>query len=1374
MSGGGGGSSSSMYNRNESQSSMSSSTSSYRRGNSGRRGGSNSRQPSNLNSLPFEQGIICTLKESFGFIHCAERPEEIFFHYSEVTNCHPDDLQIDTEVEFRVGTSGGGGGGSSNSNSISNSSSGDSSKKLAAFSVQTLERGTVVWETEENEGRFYRGVVEKTCSAPRGGNSNGSHSDGTIRLLITSEDEEETTSNSNSNDDDNNDSPPAVSSELPGVDSGGNINNNNNDSGEAETKKKKKKQKKKKNGPVVRMTAGEYTGAKKENENEIIVNNSKRDLGSSNASNRLFKGDLISFRVFLDRRTKQKYARQITLLQSDRERKRIEKEKRLLENASEEEGVVISLNNGFGFIRSNRRRDDVYFHYSHLVIPEAMDNKDNVEFDLAKGQEVKFLVVTEEPERQNNNSNRSSNNNNNVKISARQIHCLPKGSVLFHTVVAEGMMGVVTRAPHPPSPGSRGDDSRTGYVRLSSPLPDGNDDAIEREILLHYSDAPGGVFTYQNHRNVSASGVWIHEGDTLLFDLIKEVADGSYRAVPTLHKIGLGGSVIKPPNAANEENPDDKDMNTAVEKPAIRMVSLSLAGRAEGVVHTIKSDYGFIHFAERPVDVHFKTYDFMPEELQADIRRTMGFDESVSLEAEAAVQFDICAHGNITTTTQRGRRRGAQQARENIRGQRIVLLPKSTVALEKILATECKGVIKSINPQQLYTGAIDLEEEIIPMSMDERHPLVASMITSFLEESSLPNGRKSIVFRDTLGMNDDDVIAEMARLKGGTALECSHIPVPGIAPHPGRICIRRVENDDDDDDDDKAYQGDAESEKDSSKPAASTKGKKKSKQQPSYRPVKSLRFEKGSLDEALKQDVPPSPGDVITCDIVQNRRNGKVVVKNLKIIERKFGEGNPAVLSDTTSSGVGVVKDVVPRRNFGFIALLDENNTRNEILFFHLPKDKRFAKGNEVKFDIALEGMKRVAINVEHVPNGTIPSVASKNACLGYVLMEPSHTTLKNTPARKPAKGNGDKIGIGRWAETKDDGKSMAVKQDMVEDGCILLLEDKTGMFQKLSLKRRKNRSASMDSVASSGDVSVDETKSVGSVDGLPSEDDGLSSDDGGREDNGIVSVLSRISYTNGSIAIYGAGATSSMDGSTNPKRGDLVSFVKGRKRKSARDIRIVKREKAILQRGRLENIQIIETEDKNNKGKAQFVAATENQEVYEIDLADVVSCSASILKEKESMEGILHEGKIYGLCRTSDLYLTSKLVVGSGKNRQRPKLNLTVRKDRGGTIMAQSMMAKGPDGTIGFKSGWTKLVSQYTLPDNDEIADGVQNDGEHQDDFVQSDINSKDEENIDDRTKSEEDANLGSDLKSVVAEDESKGNVENDADGEGKDEGGQ
>ncbi|KAL3937164.1 MAG: hypothetical protein SGBAC_007670 [Bacillariaceae sp.] len=176
-------------------------------------------------------------------------------------------------------------------------------------------------------------------------------------------------------------------------------------------------------------------------------------------------------------------------------------------------------------------------------------------------------------------------------------------------------------------------------------------------------------------------------------------------------------------------------------------------------------------------------------------------------------------------------------------------------------------------------------------------------------------------------------------------------------------------------------------------------------------------------------------------------------------------------------------------------------------------------------------------------------------------------------------------------------------------------------------------------------------------------------------------------------MAIHGTGSSSSMDGSTNPKRGDMVSFVKARKGSGVRDVRIVTRRSAKFIQGRLENIAPTTNSSKRNCGTAKFVAASEKEEVYDVDLSEVVSCDVAALKDKQPVEAILHEGKLYGICRTADLYLESKL---GTKYKERPKLNLSVKKNRGGTIMAQSMMAKGPDGTNGFAEGWTTRKTQF------------------------------------------------------------------------------
>ncbi|KAL3939192.1 MAG: hypothetical protein SGBAC_006029, partial [Bacillariaceae sp.] len=913
--------------------------------------------------MPLEQGVVCSLKESFGFIHCAQRPLELFFHYSQVSNCHPDELQIDDEVEFKVG-------GSKNDPS-----------KLAAYEVFRVPEGTVVWETEDCAEEVFVGTVEKVArNDPR--NNNGIGSEGTIRIVAK-------------NADDRNDTDP------------------NDDNGS-----------KLPIGQLIRYRPSEFQPPR-------------------DGSSRLCRGDLLEFRVFTEHRTNQKYTKTMKLLQTGKELQRIEKEKKLMETAVEEEGIVVSLNDGFGFIKSNKRRDHVYFHYSHVQMPEDTDD-----FELKKGNELKFLVVSE------------VDRDGKEKRSARNVECLPQGSVIFHTKVTQGVKGIVDVCPHPPI----GNDDKYGIIRLEDPISDG--ESTIKTVLLEFSDTPGGTYSYKNHAS-NTMGLWIENGDTLLFDVVKEVSDGSYRASPTQHTIGIGG-VVQPPEEAVGGT------------PAVRLFAASLVHRADGVVHTVKesSGYGFLHFSERPIDVHFKTFNFFPEELQSDLRKQLGYDgKPVQLESGTAVQFDICAHGTVAQHTKG--RRGQNHERENIKGHRILLLPPSAVVMEKIVKEGVTAKIKSVNSKQVYSGTIELEEDLEARSLEERHPLFAKMIHSFLEEGSKPSGRPSLVFRDILSIKEDEIVVEMVKSIGNGMLKCSHIPAPGPSSHPGRLSIQRVV--------DQASEGDTEE----GEAAADEKTKKKSSKTVNTRQV---YFDKSSLIEDLKHDIPPGVGDLVSFDVGQSRRTGRFLVHNLQIVERNPSPEDGQETMD--GSGIGIVKEVVPKRKFGFISLLDETATKKEDLFFHLPKDKSpknnfFRRGDEVKFDIFVEKSgKRIAKNVEVLPRGTIPSKAAANACHGFILMEPSHTSISGTPLRKKMSNmstSSEKSGS-RWGDLPDDTKNKSI--DTHVNGVILLLEDKTRMFTR----HRRSRQARAQAVSSDDD----DAKSLDSFD---STDDGQSID--GAEDGG-------------------------------------------------------------------------------------------------------------------------------------------------------------------------------------------------------------------------------------------------------------------------------
>jgi cold shock CspA family protein len=734
------------------------------------------------------------------------------------------------------------------------------------------------------------------------------------------------------------------------------------------------------------------------------------------------------------------------------------------------------------------------------------------------------------------------------------------------------------------------------------------------------------------------------------------------------------------------------------------------------VIQALKDGFGFIHLAERPVDVYFRLFELMPDAVQSDIRKNMGVADTVNgapikYQVGTEVQFDLSLQGMGPRNRNRKGQR-IQQEKENVKAQRIVLLPPGTICETKVIAQGAKGIVAKEDPKQAYAGLIDLETEWAPMTYEERHSLVSKLIKSFLA-SNENNGPKSIVFPDILAAKDDEVVAKLVEFYGKGSLKITHIPVSSEPDKAGRICIMKV---DDGKEIHPAYneekshvdcvktdleETEGKSEDDARLSTTKKKGKKLLEVE---RPIKLIRFDKHSLVEDLRRDAPPSVGDLVACDIIQSRRTGVVYLANVNITERSQVQPAHVVPSD---SAIGIVTEVVAARQFGFISVHNENSTKREVLYFHTKsvltepplglsaegssasrsksptRPPSINKGDEVEFDITVgENGKKSAINVRIAPKGSlmIPVKAAKNACFGIVLMEPSYTSLKNTPNRKGGKSPASKslmrgAGASRWENVDLEEKEVA-GTDLKEDGFILLTKDPSNIFAVQS----RSELSDVKSLSTHPVITAEEAEKL-------------------RAENEVVhlhatsALCSSLPYKNGAVAIYGNGASSGADGTGGPRRGDLVSFVKANSGNGVRDVRVVTKAAATMQRGRLENIVISRAVDAWSVGTAKFIAATDREEEYIVDLKEVISCDPSLLKEHESVEGIIHEGQIFGICRTCDLYLESKLGLG---HKERPKLNLTVRKGLGGTIMAQSGMARGPDGTNGFGNGWTTRVSQY------------------------------------------------------------------------------
>mmetsp|Transcript_31465 Transcript_31465/g.46406 ORF Transcript_31465/g.46406 Transcript_31465/m.46406 type:complete len:1124 (-) Transcript_31465:4307-7678(-) len=1086
-----------------------------------------------------EQGCICSLKESFGFIYCANRVDELFFHFSQVQGgMRAADLKLDDEVEFRVGTAQG------------------DKEKMAGYEISRLKPGTVVWEIEDQPGERFQGIVQKPVRTDRNGNV---HQEGVVRVLELSQngDTTEVTKSGFQVKFTASDFKPEEK-EKPVEDGFQSIDLNSPDAFRRSSS----------------VTKGELQRRKSAQNKET----------SEEAQYRLAPEDIVEFTLVTAKRDNKKYARNITLLQSNREHQRLLKEEELKATATEEAGVITALKGDYGFLRSNKRREEVYFHYSNVDL--SVINEEN-KFDLKEGQEMKFLVVTED----------------NGRVSARDVRFLSAGSVEFHKVLAEGVTGVISKCPQ--INGNGNNNNLVGSVRLMNPLQDEGQEVIE--IAFHSEDSPGGTYSLGNG-NV---GLWVREGDILMFDVIKQSFDGSISVYPTRKEIPSSKNV---PRRMSSKLDLDAML---VESRSVKLVSCNPAGRSEGIVNVVKDQFGFAHCAERSVDSYFRLYELFPDELQENLRRALGLfcTDKLELVDGVEIQFDLSLQQQKSKSS--GNRQGEK---DQLKGQRLLLLPPGTVLKTKVIAEGIKGVIQKEDPKQPYSGMIDLEDEHETMSIEERHPFVYKVVQSMLENENIP----SFVYPEIQSVKEDDLVMDVVEALGQGKLTCSYLPTSSSSNN-GRLIIGRA---------------------DTSAPAEETdidgtkidETKKKRKKRKGVKPkqVKTLRYDKHCLMKEFQDEFPPCEGDLIVCDLVQSRRTGMVQCTNMKIVERN----QEANIEETEETRVGLVTEFTPARQFGFISFIVENDksSKRENMFFH-SKNNKIRKGDEVQFQVGIKkgGNKRVAIQIKSVPKGSvgISGMAAKDACHGYVLLEPSHTSLEdrdsgrkssNISPMRPSGGRSPMRGAsrspirggGRWDNVDRDSSK---KESNAVEGLILLTKDPSNMFEGQNILKFKN----------SDFVLLSDT----------------------------------------------------------PRRGDLISFSKGNNR--VREIRVVNKNVATLLRGRLLDL---------NDDKATFIEDGENEEKkYAVTTQDVVSCDKALLKDSEPVEALLHDNKLYGICRTKDLFLESKI----SHSGTRPKLNLTVRKGLGGKIQAQSMMAKGPDkGSNGFNKGWTTRVSKYATEEND------------------------------------------------------------------------
>ena len=98
--------------------------------------------------------------------------------------------------------------------------------------------------------------------------------------------------------------------------------------------------------------------------------------------------------------------------------------------------------------------------------------------------------------------------------------------------------------------------------------------------------------------------------------------DGKCRAVPTKHERPLLAS-----SSTNTINSNSNKQGTTTQENTwkdgtmkVRMIAASIGGRSEGIISSIKDNYGFIQLAERNADAYFRLSDMLPSEQQRVVK----------------------------------------------------------------------------------------------------------------------------------------------------------------------------------------------------------------------------------------------------------------------------------------------------------------------------------------------------------------------------------------------------------------------------------------------------------------------------------------------------------------------------------------------------------------------------------------------------------------------------------------------------------------------------------------------------------------------------------------------------------------------------------
>ncbi|CAN0457787.1 unnamed protein product, partial [Ectocarpus sp. 12 AP-2014] len=405
-----------------------------------------------------EQGRVCSIKESFGFVRCTDRPGDLFFHLTEA----PPNINVGDEVDFFIGM-------------------GNRSGKDCALKLNLLPPGTVSSEiildasflgVIERDIRSYPSSMPSTHRANMMGRSRPQEyqqSEGLIKITGAAPPEEPPAADDTTappegevqpadatEGGDGTDASPETGAAVTGVDDAAGT------SAPAATPETEE-------AVAVRSTQPAPAGDDKGDRaaplglqgamvTYLVTDGLEEDAGS-----RFRRGDEVRFKVSQEKVTGRKRAVEVVLVRTNREKREGEQLQKLIDSgATKQQGVVKKLTHDYGFLRSLSCPETVYFNTAHVVQSREGER-------LRVGSQAEFWVV---PDR---------TKDRRESFRALEIKILPPGTLTLEEETHKSLRGTVERAPTFPhrqsfgggrEGGGGGGGMQPGSARFAIPAPD--------------------------------------------------------------------------------------------------------------------------------------------------------------------------------------------------------------------------------------------------------------------------------------------------------------------------------------------------------------------------------------------------------------------------------------------------------------------------------------------------------------------------------------------------------------------------------------------------------------------------------------------------------------------------------------------------------------------------------------------------------------------------------------------------------------------------------------------------------------------------------------------------------------------------------------